>query len=548
MGPDDFDLHDVFAGAEVVDLLAHVRDAVDDGLLPTFPNGAFRPLPEGALTSAGAPITFPSVDDTMTSTAAPTITSLPGGRMARQNAIQVQNAATGTTEPQYIDVELHGVQVPLMTLKRVLRQDKKLRQQEIAALTAPHNGGKELHQTSVSGYLIGKVEMHPACVAALEGVFTAAEATSMASNAPLAVPVASLGTATVLTPAPASGVAQIPATPRGPVFANTLAAVGGGAPLPPDTTGLTPGAATPTVGATLAALAAFPKQTAYELVEAVRTALKSGEVATTFSLRKLQAWAGAYYLLQREDYSANEALAGAFHLAVEGKTYGEDKRFLRDLFQAKFGFESKPPKEHSRTALREGRHPMSYLIEPLLREGRHVWLHGPTGSGKTHTVKDLARRLGRPMIRFQGKGDATTDDFVGGFAAVNENGVPVTQFQYGVLPLAMQQGAILNIDEITALPAEVLFELQAVLEGDNLVLSKNRGEVVAPQPGFVVVASDNSLGLGEATEYIGTNVMNEAFRDRFYFVEFGYMPESHEMAALDAFTAKFLGERGWAVA
>jgi len=561
-------------------LVLNPKDVYDFGTVYIAP-GLLQPE---ALTNAGDPISLTDVADSATS---PEPTSTPGEttRMAKQNVMKVPNPRTGQDEPQFIDVEFHGVVVPLLEVRRALRGDKKLRQEDIAALTANYTPDKRaLHQTSVSNYFLGKVPMHDAVVSLLEATFTPAEAQSMATKSPLmSAPVPTpqvsglttadlvdpktagvlttamleqaeqerqkaLQTGRVNTASPTFQNIPVPRTAGAPAFAQTLSAVGGGAPLSPDATVVPQAPTTQTHTVAVKALQPFPMDKAHELAAGVRTAERKGDVTTTFSLRKLVAWGRAYYLLQQEGYDPKEALSGAFHLAAEGKTYGEDRTFLKNLFQAKFGFESKPPRENSRVALSEGRHPMSYLIEPLVREGMHVWLHGPTGAGKTHSVFDIAARLNRKVVRFQGKGDATTDDFVGGFGLKSENGASVTEFQYGPLPKAMMEGSLLNIDEITTLPAEVLFELQAVLEGKPLVLTKNRGEEILPAPGFAVVAADNTLGLGEAPAYVGTNVMNEAFRDRFFFIEYGYMPDAMEKRALKSELEAFFNPRGWAVA
>src|SRR5690606_24744216 len=164
-----------------------------------------------------------------------------------------------------------------------------------------------------------------------------------------------------------------------------------------------------------------------------------------FSLRKLMMWGEAFYLLQREGFDHNEALAGAFHLAAEAKTFGEDATYLREAFEKVFGFDVKPPRVHGNTARADGnRHPADYLVEPVIREGRPVWMCGPTGSGKSHGSKDMPRRLGRPWLRVQGSDDSTVDDLVGGHVVRDRN----TYFEYGPLPLMMKAGGVLIVDEV----------------------------------------------------------------------------------------------------
>lgn len=464
--------------------------------------------------------------------------------VAKQTSVQ-QPLPGGGFETVYTDIELRGHKVGLLAIKKALGQ-KGLKQSDLANKTSQFNSGRQLHQTSISGYLSGKVEMHDAVAKVLESLFTDAELLQMSKGKASAVPAVGGVSAGVAARAGAPA-AQATATPsatqsgRIPSFARTIGSIPGeGGPIP-----------SPTAAPKVAVPAGpppkreFPVDAAYKVAEMARKANKAEELTATFSLRKIIMWGRAYYLLQQEGFSYEEALSGGFHLAVEGKTHGEEKTFLKNAYQAIFTHESRPPKIDKRKALKDGnRHPGSYIVEPMVREGIPVWVAGPTGSGKSFEIERMSAALTRPYYRIQGTGDMTVDDVLGGFAA----SAGTTRFEYGPLPLAMGvtgKPGILNIDEITACPAEVLFEFQAVLEGKDLVIKKNRGERVTPQAGFAIVACDNTIGLGENAEYIGTHVMNEAFRDRFLFCEFDYMPESQEKEAVKSELTKFTSVRGW---
>jgi cobaltochelatase CobS len=158
---------------------------------------------------------------------------------------------------------------------------------------------------------------------------------------------------------------------------------------------------------------------------------------------------------------------------------------------------------------------------------------------------DIAKRLNRKFYRIQGTGDMTVDDLLGGWSAKDGS----TYKEMGPLPLAMGfdgEPGLLIVDEATAIPSEVLFELHAVLEGAPLVIKKFRGMTIEPKPGFGVMINDNTIGQAEANEYVGTNMMNEAFRDRFLFLDYDYMPKDRELKAvtmgIDRFTSEWVKE------
>ena len=89
-------------------------------------------------------------------------------------------------------------------------------------------------------------------------------------------------------------------------------------------------------------------------------------------------------------------------------------------------------------------------------------------------------------------------------------------WQDGPVVAAMEQGGVLLLDEID-LASNKIMCLQPVLEGKGVFLKKiNR--FVKPAAGFTVIATANTKGKGsDDGRFVGTNVMNEAFLDRFAF-------------------------------
>ena len=141
-----------------------------------------------------------------------------------------------------------------------------------------------------------------------------------------------------------------------------------------------------------------------------------------------------------------------------------------------------------------------------------IFVYGPTGLGKTTAIIEAARKHNRKAIKFNVSVSTTVDDMVGGIRLENGN----TEFKYGPLINAMLNGDIIVLDELDAGDPVVLMELQPILEGKSYTIKKT-GEVIEPKDGFMIIATGNTKGTGDQTggEYVGTNVLNKAFRDRF---------------------------------
>ena len=99
---------------------------------------------------------------------------------------------------------------------------------------------------------------------------------------------------------------------------------------------------------------------------------------------------------------------------------------------------------------------------------------------------------------------------MGGFNLVDGN----TAWHNGPVIEALERGAVLLLDEIDLASNKILC-LQSILEGKGVFLKKI-GKWVKPAAGFQVIATDNTKGKGsDDGRFIGTNVLNEAFLERF---------------------------------
>jgi len=139
-----------------------------------------------------------------------------------------------------------------------------------------------------------------------------------------------------------------------------------------------------------------------------------------------------------------------------------------------------------------------------------TFITGLSGNGKTFSVEQACAQLGRELIRVNITIETDEDDLIGGFRLVNG----ATVWHDGPVIQALNRGAILLLDEIDLASNKILC-LQSILEGKGVFLKKI-GKFVQPAAGFNIIATANTKGKGsDDGRFIGTNVLNEAFLERF---------------------------------
>jgi len=139
-----------------------------------------------------------------------------------------------------------------------------------------------------------------------------------------------------------------------------------------------------------------------------------------------------------------------------------------------------------------------------------VFITGMSGNGKTFGVEQACAALNREIIRVNITIETDEDDLIGGFRLVNGE----TVWHNGPVVEALQRGAVLLLDEVD-LASNKIMCLQSILEGKGLFLKKT-GRYIKPAAGFNIIATANTKGKGsDDGRFIGTNVLNEAFLERF---------------------------------
>ena len=248
---------------------------------------------------------------------------------------------------------------------------------------------------------------------------------------------------------------------------------------------------------------------------------------TVAELKKANSKFGCKYapqwLIKNKDYKVGKSL---FKLPAEGDD--PDQVYL----------ESKPNKEAEKilTPVSETKKEAAYIVSSLtgnivpkkdpifvsfgnypdiksiVKSNRFypVFITGLSGNGKTMGVTQACAEAKRELIRVNITIETDEDDLLGGYRLKDGQ----TVWQNGPVIEAMERGAILLLDEVD-LASNKIMCLQPILEGSG-VFVKKINKFVKPAQGFNVIATANTKGQGsDDGKFIGTNVLNEAFLERF---------------------------------
>jgi len=151
-------------------------------------------------------------------------------------------------------------------------------------------------------------------------------------------------------------------------------------------------------------------------------------------------------------------------------------------------------------------------IVAIIKSGKFfpVFVSGQSGNGKTMSIEQACAKLKRKFVIVSMTPETDEADLLGNYVLIDGQ----MEWRDGPVTTAAREGAVLCIDEIDY-GAQNLSCLQRVLEGKPFMLKK-KGEMVTPSPGFTIFATANTKGKGsEDGRYIFTNVLNEAFLERF---------------------------------
>lgn len=149
-------------------------------------------------------------------------------------------------------------------------------------------------------------------------------------------------------------------------------------------------------------------------------------------------------------------------------------------------------------------------IKTAVRFDIPIYLYGPAGSGKNHTLEQIAEEL---ELDFYFTNSVQQEFKITGF--IDAGGVyHETEFYK-----AFSRGGLFFLDELDASIPEVLVLLNAAIA--NRYFEFPTGRITAHKD-FRVVAAGNTTGDGADEQYTGRLVIDGSTLDRFGYIEFTY--------------------------
>lgn len=158
----------------------------------------------------------------------------------------------------------------------------------------------------------------------------------------------------------------------------------------------------------------------------------------------------------------------------------------------------------------EVKHEKFAMIMACVESKIPVYLAGPAGSGKNHTLEQIANELG---LEFYFTNSVQQEFKLTGF--IDAGG----KYHETEFYKAFKNGGLFFLDEMDASIPEVLVLLNAAIA--NGYFEFPNGKITAHED-FRVVAAGNTVGSGADDEYTGRMVLDQATLDRFAIIEFDY--------------------------
>lgn len=156
-----------------------------------------------------------------------------------------------------------------------------------------------------------------------------------------------------------------------------------------------------------------------------------------------------------------------------------------------------------------------------------ILLFGPTGSGKSTGVLQLAARCGIPVFRITGSAGTEECDLFGMYSLQGGE----TKFVYGPAVKAALLGGILLVDEADRIPQDRLVGFNGLTEGLKPFVIPMTGELITPVKGFKVIYTANS-NLSGSDIYLTAKQHDPSVPERFVATKVDYPEDAEEHAIL----------------
>ena len=161
---------------------------------------------------------------------------------------------------------------------------------------------------------------------------------------------------------------------------------------------------------------------------------------------------------------------------------------------------------------------------------------GPHGAGKTKLVEQVGARLNIPVTIIPVDGQITRSELFGQEKIRSTASGPESYFQYGILPMALEEPGFILFDEIDRADPAIQYACHSVYEQTHLLLMEHDGRRIPLHQFNRVFATANTKGRGsDDGMYGGDNEMSEATRDRFsLWIEIDYQDVEDDIMVLKA--------------
>lgn len=140
-----------------------------------------------------------------------------------------------------------------------------------------------------------------------------------------------------------------------------------------------------------------------------------------------------------------------------------------------------------------------------------IILSGDAGVGKSELVQQVCARMNQPLVRIDFSGEVIAEQIMWSLNFNQES--KQMEVVDGIIPFCVRNGVKLCLEEFSAIPPSVAFELHRLFEYGELYI-KDNDTVIKAHPNFSIVATDNRIGNPNFQRYYGTQQQNSALISR----------------------------------